>query len=357
MANKGREDVRIGKRIRSAAAALMIANVAVTFGAANAFAADQALIDAAVKEGKVVWYSTLIMDTILKPLMDAFQAKYPQIKVEGTRMDNPTVFLRLINEGRAGASQADVFDVSSSIDAVKKAGLVDQYNPPAAAKFAPEYRDPDGYWTVTHIVILGTSINTNLVKGDDIPKSWADLLDPKWKGKMAWPAATTNGGGPFIANILATMGEDAGMEYLRKLSKQDVVNVAESPIALLDHLSAGEYAIQLMAPTHLSQIVIKKGAPVARIDLEPMLMVPYHISKVKEGPHPNAAKLLIDFLLSDEGQEVYQKAGYIPVNPNIKPNPPELRPDMGHFKVNVYSPEPVETNFNRWVEIYNQLFK
>jgi iron(III) transport system substrate-binding protein len=325
------------------------------WGAAQA--ADQALIDAANKEGKVVWYSTLIMDTILKPLMDAFQAKYPQIKVEGTRMDNPAVFLRLLNEGRAGANQADVFDVSSTINPLKAANLVEQYRPPAAQDFAPEYKDPNGYWTVTHVVISGVSINTDLVKGDDVPKTWDDLLNPKWKGKMAWPAATTNGGGPFIANILMTMGQDAGMAYLKKLSEQKIVNVAESPIALLDHLAAGEYAMQLSAPTHLTQLLINRGAPVARIIIEPQLMKLYHISMVKDSPHPNAAKLLLDFLLSEEGQAVYQKAGYIPVNPHMKPNPPDLRPDLGNFKVNVYAPDVVDKEFDNWVKIYNELFK
>ncbi len=324
-------------------------------GAARAYTADPDLVAAAEKEGSVVWYSTLIMDSIIQPASDAFMKKYPKIKVVPSRDSVTDVFLKLSNEAKAGRRIADVFDSSQSLLPLKAGNIVAQYRPPAAADYPTANKDPEGYYTAVNFYVQGTNINTELVKPADYPKTYEDLLNPRWKGKMAWSFNLSSGGGSFIGNILMSMGQEKGMEYLRKLSAQKIITVPQASIVVLDQLIAGEFPIQLFGGVHLTAIAKLKGAPVEWLNIEPVSETLNYAALVKDSPHPNAGKLLLNYLLSDEGQAVFQKVHFIPANPNLQTDPPGMRPQAGHF--NMITPEVMDAHFDEWVKIYNELFK
>ena len=147
--------------------------------------------------------------------------------------------------------------------------------------------------------VLGPGINTDMVKPADQPKTLEDLLDPKWAGKIAWSANPGLDGGPgFVALVLLNMGQEKGMEYLRKLSKQKLANIPAASRVVLDQVIAGQYPLSLVVFNHHVAISAAKGAPVKFIDMEPLLGLVHTINHVSKAPHPNAAKLLIDFVLS-----------------------------------------------------------
>jgi len=199
---------------------------------AGAAAVDPAMLDAARKEGQVVWYSGLIVNQIVRPMVAAFEAKYSGIKVQYSRASDTETAVKILNEARAHRVQADVFDATNAIFPLLDAKLVAPYQPAAAQHYPAAMKDPEGYWTASNLYFLTFAANTNLVKPDEMPRSFADLLDPKWKGQMAWTSELAPQGPPgFIHNILISMGDQAGMEYLRKFAAQQPVFVAASPRA------------------------------------------------------------------------------------------------------------------------------
>jgi iron(III) transport system substrate-binding protein len=320
-------------------------------------AADAALIEAARKEGQVVWYTTLIVNQIIRPLKDAFEKKYPGVQMQFTRADDLVTSAKILAEGKAGRVQADIFDGIANMLPLKEAGMLVPFSPPNAAAYPAELKDKDGYWFAVIMYVFTPGINTTLVPAATAPKTFQDLLDPKYKGKMAWNGFSMAGAYGFIANILTTVGQDRGMEYLRALAKQQVVNVEASSRAVLDQVIAGEYWMNLMAFNHHTVISAAKGAPSAWIKMEPAPVTLDAVGLLKDAPHPNAARLLIEFLTSEEGQRVFQKFNYLPVLPAVPPTVAGLRPNEGGFKANFLKPEEIHRQISGWQKVAQDLFR
>jgi iron(III) transport system substrate-binding protein len=324
--------------------------------AARAAEIGPELIAAAKKEGRVALYTPLIVDQIVRPLTAAFRAKYG-IQVDYQRLDSNQVVLKVLNEHRARRVTADVITTSLGIQGLINAKALRPFKSASAEELPAHYKDPNGYWASVRLHVFGPAVNTNLVKEADRPMTYDDLLDPKWAGKMVWRRNNMTGSTGFIANVLATRGEQQGMEYLRKLARQRVITVSISDRALLDQVIAGEYAMAIAMTNHNIEISRREGAPVAWIPLEPALMTSEQMGLTTLGPHPNAGMLFVEYALSREGQTVFQKAGYIPSHPAIPPRDPKLLPATGGFKANVFAPQTVEQNLKRWDDIFDQLFR
>jgi iron(III) transport system substrate-binding protein len=328
------------------------------YGGAQAQAADPGLIEAARKEGEVNWYSTQIISQLVRPVTAAFERKYPGIKVRGTRANATEVAIKIINETRAGRVQSDVFDGTQTVVPLKKEGFVLQWLPDSAKEYPPELKDPQGYWIANNLFILTPAFNTSLVSRGTEPKTYQDLLDPKWRGKLAWNGfPTASGMGGFVGTVLAEMGEEKGRAYLRELAKQHVANLPGSAREVLDQVIAGEYAVALQIFNHHAVISARKGAPVDWIKMEPATETLSVISVHKSAPHPNAAKLLVDFITSKEGQAVFRDADYITAHPEVPPLVPTLKPKEGGFRVRYFSPEQLEEYMPQWKKVSDEYFR
>jgi iron(III) transport system substrate-binding protein len=341
------------RRAASLLASILIASSALTSSARAAD--DKALYDAAKKEGEVVWYTSLIVNQAVRPLIEAFNKKYPGIEVKYSRADSGPNAIKVMNEARAGRVVGDVFDGIDTAPPLLKAGLADTFVPSSADQYPPTLRDADGRWNALIVYFLTSGINTDMVKKDEI-KTAQDLLNPKWKGKIAWSTVPSSGSGVYVGSVLQTMGEDKGMEFLRSLAKQDIVNVDATNRAILDQVILGQYAIALSIFNHHALLSEQKGAPVRWLKVEPIPAPTHSIGLVKNAPHPNAAKLLIDFLLSEEGQKTFASVEYIPAMPSVPAKTPELKPEAGGFKANFLSPTTVTQNLDRWMKIKKELF-
>jgi ABC-type Fe3+ transport system substrate-binding protein len=324
---------------------------------ATAEAADPALIEAARKEGKVVWYTTLIVNQAVRPLKAAFEKTYPGIELQYARADETPTAAKILEEGVAGRVQADIFDGITNMIPLKRARLLASYVPAAAGQYPAELKDPEGYWNALLHYVFTPGINTNLVPKDQAPKTYRDLLDPQWKGKMAWNPSSIVGAIGFVGNILISMGEQRGMNYLRALAQQKVVNVEASSRAILDQVIAGEHPMVLMSFNYHTVISAQKGAPVDWLKLEPVPVALDAAGVLKDAPHPNAARLLIEFLTSEHGQRVFQQADYLPTMPSVPPLKPGLRPDDGGFKATFFRPDETYDRIPQWIKVVNDLFK
>jgi iron(III) transport system substrate-binding protein len=325
--------------------------------AAPALAADPALIAAAQREGQVTWYTTQITNQFGRPAMEAFQKQYG-IRVNFVRADSIELAARMVNEAQAGRLQADVYDGTATAPVVKRAGLALKWLPERARQWPPEYRDPEGYWAATNLYVHTPAHNTNLVPKGSEPRTYGDLIDPRWKGRMAWAThATSSGALGFIGTVLAEFGEEPGKAYLRQLARQDIIQLGGSARTVTDQAIAGEYPVVLQIFNHQPVISARRGAPIEWIPMSPAMVVLCVTGVTKEAPHPNAGKLLVDFFVSDQGQKLFRDVDYIPIDPDVPPRETALRPDGKRFRGIFFSPEQSYAAMSHWLEVYNEIFR
>lgn len=325
--------------------------------AAESYQADPALVAAANNEGEVVWYSTLIVNQIVRPLIAAFNRQFPQIKVSFVRGDSPQVLLWLLNEANAHRVNSDVWNLASGFGKLRAAGGTAKLDLPSAKGLPSECLDPNGYWVATDMTVHVLAYNTTLVPKEAAPRTRQDLLDPRWRGKLVWKVNDMTGSTGFIGAVLATMGEDRGMTYLRALAHQQIVPVLSSARAMLDQVIAGEYPIGLQASNHHVAISAGQGAPVGWTPLDPASAT-LQLAGISAGaPHPNAARLFLDFAVSRAGEAVYRDAGYLPTRTDTPARVADLKPEVGGFAAHIFQPDEIDANYARWSAIYDELFK
>ena len=340
--------------LRWAALAFIAGQLAATSARA---AADAALYEAAKAEKEVVWYTTLILDTAVRPIISAFQKKYPGVTVKFSRADSAPTALKVLNEARAGKVQADVFDGTETAGPIIRAGLAAKYIPTEANKYPAELKDPNGFWNAYILYFLTPAINTDLTPQKDWPKTAEDLLDPKWKGKISWGMSSSTGGISFIAGIMLSMGDEKGLAYLKRLAQQNIQNVDVTARAMVDRVGAGDYPLTLGIFNHHTVMSAQKGAPVTWLKLEPIVAPLALIGITKDAPHPNAARLFVEFITAEEGQKLFADLDFLPAMPSVLPKTPSLTPAGGNFKPIYLTQEIVAANQETWNRIMKELFQ
>ena len=290
-------------------------------------------------------------------MIKGFQAHAPGIDVKFVRADGLGLVVRLINEARAGRVQADVWSMVDGVGPVLQGGYAAPFDIPSAKGLPPALVDRDKRWVALNLSIRSMAFNTSMIPPAQAPRSYRDLLDPKWKGKMVWNPKAMTGAWGFIATVINHMGEAEGMAYLRALAKQDIVPLPIAIRAVLDRVIGGEYAIGLeMNNTHAA-ISAALGAPVKWVPLDPVTQTLQVAGISAKAPHPNAAKLFVDFMASRAGQNILREADYLPMHPDVPAKIPELKPEQGGYKAIVYSPNEVDADTTRWAKIYEEIFR
>src|SRR5438067_9880958 len=286
------------------------------------------LIAKAKQEKEVVYYTELIVDQIVRPLATAFEKTYG-INVVLWRVDSQQVSLKLSMERKAARTQADVWSSPSGISSLIEGRIVDRFTTANVAALPPELRDQNGYWVATNMIVLGTAVNTKIIAADERPHSYGDLLASKWRGRLVWKPNDVTGAWGFIGNVLTMLGEEQGLAYLRKLNMQNIAPIGAATRAILDQVAVGEYPMILGVSNHNTEIARTAGAPVAWLPLDAAWATLHTIGVTAGAPHPYAARLFVDFVLSKPGQEIFRGAGYLPARPDIPAATPSLRPREG----------------------------
>jgi ABC-type Fe3+ transport system substrate-binding protein len=251
----------------------------------------------------------------------------------------------------------DIADGTVTAPMVKKAGYLQRFYSPHLADYPPELKDPQGYWAVSNVYFFATGYNTRMVKPNEVPKTYEDLLNPRWKGQMIWSTSRGSGAPMMIGNLFQTMGKEKADAYLQKLKGQNIAKSTASNRQLLDLVIAGEYPISLHIFNHHAYISKSAGAPVDWYALEPASATINTISPVTRSPHPHATMLLLDFILSERGQRVFQAVNYLPSHPKVPAKQADLKPGGGRFKRALYfSPDSQLDEGNAWVEYFENNF-
>jgi ABC-type Fe3+ transport system substrate-binding protein len=349
-----------------AAGAMALAAAAATTAAAQDIllskAPDRAqtILDGARKEGQVALYSAMIVNQALRPLTDAFMKKYPFVKMTFWRGDTEEIVDKLSAEERANNVVADVVEGTGVGDLAVNAGLTQPYDTPMVAAMPARYRDPRGRWTYTRISYFSIAYNTRLVPPDQVPKSYDALLDPRWRGKLAWRVGTASGAPLFITAIRLSRGEDKAAAYLHRLAAQKMINFGSgSARTLVDRVIAGEFPIALNIFAHHPLISKAKGAPVDSQLMDPVPSTAGTMVVPKGARHPFAAMLLADFILSREGQQILADADYFPARSDVAPKDmlAAVIPERAGVPELFLSPDRLNQNTESSEKIFEDLFQ
>jgi iron(III) transport system substrate-binding protein len=336
---------------------MQLAGILAAPAKAEPYRPDPALVAAAKKEGQVLIYTTLIVDQIVRPLIKAFQSAVPGVDVKFVRADSTALVVRLTNEDRANRAQADIWHLVDGVGPLVEAGIAAKLDLPSAKGLPATYADPNRRWVATNLAVRSLAYNTKLIPPAQAPRGYADLVDPRFKGKFAWNPNSVSGAYGFIGTVLKDMGDEKGIAYLRALAKQDIIPVPMAIRAVLDRVISGEYAMGLeMNGTHV-HISASRGAPIAWVPLDPVTLTLQAAGMTAKAAHPNAARLFLDFMISRAGQEVFRERDYIPMHPDVAAKNPQLKPETGGYKAVVYSPEEVDANAKRWATLFQDIFR
>jgi iron(III) transport system substrate-binding protein len=286
-----------------------LAAVALCMAPPAARAADQAVIDAAKREGKLVFY-TGVERASAQTIIDGFKKKYPFISAETVRASSSKLATRLDAEIEANRVQGDVFEFSLlylTADLQKRGALL-QYDSPEYAHYAPNSMSR-GYWAATGLSSVIILVNSRKVDAANMPQSWWDLTKPYWRSKLTIDNLEVSGTG-YNWIVAIVNNAELGWKFIEALGKNKPA-LERGHAGMAQKVAAGEYSgAAEMSDFHLHNLRIASASvPVRGIwPKEGVPREPWTAGILKQAPHPNAAKLFLDYLLSQEGQTLYVKA-------------------------------------------------
>jgi iron(III) transport system substrate-binding protein len=314
-----------------------------------------ALVEAARKEGKVAFYTAMDLP-VAEKLAKAFEAKYSGVAVRVERSGAERVFQRIAQEMGSNIHACDVVNSADAAHFIsfKRNGWLAPYLPEEVAQHFPaEHRDPDGLFVTTRVWLSSLGYNTNLVKPEDAPKSFADLLDPKWTGKMVKGHPAYSG---TIMTATFQIVRELGWSYFEKLSKQRVMQV-QSSTDPPKKLALGERAVQADGNDYNLLQLKDAGQPVEPIypsEGTPTITGPSGVFKT--APNPNAARLFQNWLHAREGQQLLVDfTGQHSVHAQVQDKPGHKK--LSEIKLMKDDPAGVEKMAEEIKTRYQQLFK
>jgi iron(III) transport system substrate-binding protein len=266
-------------------------------------ASNDTLVEGAKREGEVVYYASMNLSEA-NALIGEFEKRYPFVKVKLNRTGSEKLLTRVLTEARAKKNLADVIQtVEFSMHIFSRSGVLARYIPRSNSLYPAEFKE-DGLWTTVYYNAYVTGYNTTLVAPRLLPKSYDDLLDPRWKDKLMIESTKAD----WFAGMLQIMGQERGLKYMHALAKQQP-SPREGHELLAQLVAAGEGVFDVNIPAASVERVKERGAPIDWTALGPVPAIMVGIGIANQAAHPNAAKLFLEFVLSRDGQKLMQTPG------------------------------------------------
>lgn len=326
--------------------------VAVLFCSPIAYGASadrEKLLEGAKKEGKLVLYTGMDVEEANQYTKE-FTKKYPFIKPDVFRSSGEKVQAKFLVEHRANVHNADIFQTSIvQVYQLKNAGLLAKYISEESAAYTEGFKDPLGYWTAFYLIPYVIGYNTKLVSAKDAPNSYEELLNPKWKGQIGLETEEYQ----WFYHLVQILGKEKGQDYMRRLAGQ-TLQMRKGHTLLAQLVAAGEMALAVVVYSNRVERMKSSGAPIDWVRFKgPTITAINAISIPEKAPHPNAAKLFVDFVLSSEGQNLLRGLRRIPARPDVLPDPPSLTKGLNLYAAR---PEGMIESYNETVTRFDEIF-
>jgi len=336
--------VLIANQLFAASAPMSPAQLALYQGADR----EKILLEGAKREGQLTFYNS---HTWFRTFVKDFEKKYPFIKVAEWRNDSKNIIRRVMEEFKAGRFLVDVVETTPEVMGVSRNdGVFQEFNSPEA-RYYPDDVKAKGknglYYLGDRETYNSLGFNTQLIAPADAPRAMRDLLDPKWKGKMA--IAGTSTGVRWIGNILDTLGRS----FLDRFAEQEVRVQDMAAAALAGLVVSGEVPLSPTIFDANVTVAKQKGAPIEWRPLEPVVTTVGYSGLTVKAPNPHAALLFLDYLHSKEGQQGIMKGGLWSPREDIGTTEQKFKKTYLDEK---YSVQELESKFAQWETLMRQLF-
>jgi len=303
----------------------------------------QRLVEGAKKEGLVSIYTSMPVDDITA-LTSAFEQKYG-VKSKVWRSGSEKILQRGLLEAKASRYEVDVFETNGpELEVLSREKILQQSNAPGLVDLIPQAIPPHREWIATRLNIFTCAYNTKLVRKEDLPKTYADLLDPKWKGKLAVEAEDSD----WLAETVLKMGEEKGIALFKEIAKRNGVSVRKGHTLLANLVASGEVPLGLTLYNYKIEQMKNSGAPVDWFSLDPTVARPNGNGVARNAPHPHAALLFQDFELTD-GQVILGKRDFIPTSTKVPSN-------LNKMPLTFANPKTTLDDGQKWNKIYDEIF-
>jgi iron(III) transport system substrate-binding protein len=304
---------------------------------------QQRLVEGAKKEGSVVLYTSLAT-TESVPLSRAFEKKYG-VKVELWRATSDKVVQRALTEARGRRHAVDVVETNGpELEMLAREKLLARFESPYLADLPPAAIPAHRLWVSDRLNFFVVAYNTGKVKRDELPKTYEGFLDPKWKGRIGLEATDSE----WLATIVKLWGEPKGMDFFRKLAAMRP-DVRKGHVLLSELIAVGEVPVGLTVYNANAESMKRRGGPIDWAPVQPVVARPQAIGVFASAPHPNAALLFTDFVLSPEGQQMFLSMGRVPASIRVKS-------PLNDFKYTLVDPATVLDESEKWEKTWNELF-
>ena len=304
-------------------------------------------LDQAKKEGEVILYTTMTVSDF-ETFNKAAKEKHPFLNIRHIYLSSARQAARVMQEHRAGRVQADV--LGNSLEAMlyfKQQGVISAYKSPETKNLIQGVWDAEGYWSGMTTDLLITGFNPKMTSKAAAPKSYEEYLKPQFKGQMA-----VNRGVPYpFTGMVSVRGEEQGVAYLKRLGQQEL-RLVEGYTHMTNLMAAGEYPLAIFAQVSKVDAMKRKGAPVDWLAGSPTFATISTVAVTRNPLHPAAARLLVDFYLSVEGQQALARAGKIPLRRGVKSPAKEIDQLLESDNLHVIRPE---GEYSRYRKLYNEL--
>ena len=301
------------------------------------------LAEGAKKEGVVSIYTSMPLDD-MAALTSAFEAKYG-VKAKVWRSGSEKILQRGLLEAKANRFEVDVFETNSpEMEVLSREKVLIAGNSPYLNELIPQAIPSHKEWIATRLNIFTCAYNTKLVKKEELPKTYQDLLDPKWKGKLSVEADDSD----WLAETVMKMGEEKGLALFREIARKNAVSVRKGHTLLSNLVASGEVPMALTVYNYKIEQMKNSGAPVDWFALDPTIARPNANGVARNAPHPHAALLFQDFELT-EGQVILGKRDFIPTSTKVPST-------LNKMPLTFANPKTTLDDGQKWNKIYDDIF-
>ena len=303
---------------------------------------QQRLVEGAKKEGELMIYTSAPVDD-MAVLTAAFEKKYG-IKVKLWRAGSEKVLQRTVTEARANRFDADIIETNGpELEALHREKLLQEVKSPYLADLIPQAILPHREWIGTRLNIFAMAYNTKLVKKEDLPKTYRDLLDPKWKGKLGIEAEDSD----WFAGVIGQLGEEKGLKLFRDIVATNGLSVRKGHTLLTNLVASGEVPLSLTVYNYKAEQLKNKGAPLDWFVIPPAIARPNGVAVTRRAPHPNAAVLFFDFMLND-AQPILLARDFVPTSKKV--NTP-----LNKVQLQFVDPKVILDENEKWTKLYEEI--
>lgn len=305
---------------------------------------QQRLVDGAKKEGPMAIYTSAQSDD-MGALVAGFEKKYG-LKTTTWRAGSEKVLQRAVTEARGNRHTVDIIETNGpEMESMSREKILVAVKSPNLAQIIPQALRPHGEWVGTRLNVFVQAYNTNLVKKEEVPKSWEDLLHPRWKGRLGIEAEDQD----WLSGVVAELGEAKGVKLFKDIVTANGMSVRKGHTLLTQLVVSGEIPFALTVYSYKAEQLKDKGAPIQWLSIGTPIARVNGVGMARAAPNPHSAVLFYDYEISEEGQKILAGRDFVPTSSKVES-------PLGNTPLRFVDSRLMLDEYEKWTKLYEEIF-